>query len=363
MHSVNAALLGMQHPHSSAHLNTLRALPEVKSIHVWDERQSALDGAVSADDDKVAGLYTDLDALLEHEEIAFAMVAARNDLSADLVIRTLEAGKHVLAEKPIGRDAGDTERAISVARRTDRKLGVCYQNRANPAVMDVRRLISDGLIGPLFSVEIRLLTTQVKFRDPGHWLFRAQHAGGGILSWLGCHYLDMMRYVTGDEIVSVMAETAVRSGEDIDVEDVATLSLRFRSGAVGSLQCGYVLALSGGGYHNKTGYDVYCGFNGRAGRIHWRSTGAPTHLEAESTHPDWAGAPQRAYAYELATSPAYLGVVGEQFVRDFIGSIQEDRAIPASGADALQVARVVDAAYESSRRGVRIEVALPQFSA
>ncbi len=363
MRPVNAALLGMQHPHSSAHLNTLRALPEVESIYLWDDNQAILDAAASANGDKLGASHTDLDALLARKEITFAIVASRNDLSPDIVVRTLEAGKHVLAEKPIGRRAADTERVIAAARRYDRKLGVCYQNRANPAVVDARRLIGNGLIGPLFSVEIRLLTTQVKFRDPAHWLFRAQHAGGGILSWLGCHYLDMMRYITGDEIVSVMAETAVRSGEDIDVEDVATLSLRFDSGAVGSLQCGYVLALSGGGYHNKTGYDVYCGFNGRTGRIHWRSTGAPASLEVESTHPDRAGAPQRRYAYELAASPAYLGVVGEQFVRDFIRSIQEDRAVPATGTDALQVARVVDAAYESSRRGARIEVALPQFSA
>ena len=197
----------------------------------------------------------------------------------------------MLAEKPIGQTAADTERVLAVAERTGRMLGVCYPNRANPAVMDARRMVADGVIGPLVSVEMRMITTQVRFRDPQHWLFRSEYAGGGILSWLGCHYIDMMRYITGDEIVSVAAETATRSGEDIDVEDVAVLSLRFRSGAVGTLHTGYMLALSGGGYHNQTGYDTYVGVNGQTGRLYWSSDGRPASLTVESVHPDWAGAP------------------------------------------------------------------------
>ena len=184
-------------------------------------------------------------------------------------------------------------------------------------------MVADGVVGPLISVEMRMITTQVQFRDPQHWLFRAEHAGGGILSWLGCHYIDMMRYITGDEIVSVAAETATRSGEQIDVEDVAVLSLRFRSGAVGTLHTGYMLALSGGGYHNRSGYDTYVGVNGRMGRIHWSSDGAPSSLTAESTHAGWAGAPRRSYEYALAESPSYLGVYGEQFVGDFIRCAQD----------------------------------------
>ena len=62
-----------------------------------------------------------------------------------------------------------------------------------------------------------------------------------MLTWLGCHYIDLMRYMTGDEIVSVQAEIATRSVEKIDVEDVAVLSMRLKSGAVASLHVGYML--------------------------------------------------------------------------------------------------------------------------
>ena len=359
MKPIKAALLGIEHPHSLAHLRTLQALPEISEILLWDESQAALDGAVAKQPAKVSATFTNLDQLLADKELFFVIAAIRNDLGPDVFIRTLEAGKHLMAEKPIGRTAADTERVIAVAQRTGAQLGVCYQNRTLPAVQLMRKLVSDGLLGPLISVEMRMITTRVAARNPKNWLFKNAQSGGGILSWLGCHYLDMMRYVTGDEIVSVSAEVATRSGEAIDVEDVATLALRFRSGAVGSFHAGYMMALSGGGYHNKAGYDTYGGFNGQLGRITWSSPSSPIKLAVESIHPAWAAAPQRLFDLPLAESPAYGGVSGEQFLRAFIQAAQGEGQPWTTGHDALQVARIVDAAYESSRTGRRIEVATP----
>ena len=359
MQPVTAALLGIEHPHSLAHLRTLQALPEVDKILLWDESEQALAAVVAKQGAKVSATYTNLDQLLAHEDLFFVIAALRNDLGPDLFIRTLEAGKHLMAEKPIGRTAADTERVIAVAERTGARLGVCYQNRTLPAVQLMRGLVGDGLIGPLISVELRMITTRVAARNPRNWLFNNAQSGGGILSWLGCHYIDMIRYVTGDEIVGVSAEVATRSGEAIDVEDVATLAFRFRSGAVGSLHAGYMMALSGGGYHNKAGYDTYGGFNGQLGRITWNSPSSPIKIFAESIHPTWAAAPQRTFDLPLAESPAYGGVSGEQFIRDFIRSAQGAGQAWTTGRDALQVARIVDAAYESSRTGRRIEIATP----
>ena len=227
-------------------------------------------------------------------------------------------------------------------------------------MQDVHAFVRQGLLGPLISVEMRIITTQVQFRNPRHWLFSEQQAGGGILAWLGCHYIDLMRYLTGDEVVSVAAEVATRSGEDIDVEDTAVVALRYASGAVGSLHAGYMLALSGGGYHNKTGYDIYVALNGRLGRICYTGTGSPeATLYLETTHPAWAGAPRRTTHYTPTESAAYGGVAGELFVRAFLRSAQGQGAAPTTGEDAWHVARIVDAAYLSSRSGRRVKLAEP----
>ena len=359
MPPVKAALLGAEHPHSFAHLQTLQVLKEVDSVFLWDEDESALAALQRSQVHKVEGVYTDLDALLARDDISFAIVCVRTDLEPNICLRVLAAGKHIMAEKPIGRTAADVARVVVAAERAGLQLGVCYINRRHPVVEGARSLVDKGLLGPIISIEMRILTTQVRCRNPEHWLFSKARAGGGMLSWLGCHYVDMMRYVAQDEIVSVSADVATRSGEDIDVEDVATLSLRFRSGAIGSLHTGYVLALSGEGYHNKQGYDIYAGFNGRAGRLYWNPRDARFTLHAESTLEAWRSAPKRAFTYSVAETAAYGGAYGEAFLRDFVWATLGQGAVPATGRDALQVARIVDAAYESSRTGRRIEIGVP----
>jgi predicted dehydrogenase len=356
MTQLTAALLGLNHPHSLAHLRTLQELPEVGRILLWDTDAEMLAQVQASQGEKVVAGFTDLDALLAIPDLFFVIAALRNDLGPEIFERVLAAGKHLMAEKPIGRTAADTERVLAAARRSGVQLGVCYQNRVGPWVQDARQIVQQGLLGPLVSVELRMVTTQVRFRNPQHWLFRNQYAGGGILSWLGCHYLDMMRYITGDEVVSVAAEVATRSGEAIDVEDAAALALRFHSGAVGVMHAGYMLALSGGGYFNRAGYDNYFSVNGQLGRLYWSSSGAPSSVYVESTHPAWAGAPQRTFHYSYADSPAYGGTYGQQFISAFVQAAHEGRPAFTTGEDALHVARIVDAAYESSRSGRRVDL-------
>lgn len=354
--SVSAALLGVEHPHSLAHLRTLQQLPEVERIYLWDESEAALARVSKELPDKVVGTFTNLDEVLAQPDLFFVIAALRNEIGKDIFIRCLDAGKHVMAEKPVGRNAAETLDVIEAARRNGRNLGVCYQNRSNAVIQEAKRIVESGALGPLMTVEMRMITTAVRFRNPAHWLFSKEKAGGGMLSWLGCHYIDLLRYMTGDEIVSVQAEVATRSGENIDVEDVAVLSLRLKSGAIASIHVGYMLALSGSGYHNPSGYDTYIGINGQLGRVHWNAPGGPSEYKAESAHPDWAGAPQWSGQYVAGASPAYGGKAGEEFMRRFIQSAQEGRPGWTTGEDALIVARVIDAAYESSATGKRVAI-------
>ena len=131
---------------------------------------------------------------------------------------------------------------------------------------------------------------------------------------------------------------------------------KLADGAVGTLHAGYILALSGSGYHNPAGYDTYVGLNGRSGRIHWESNSSPYRLAVETAAPAWAGAPKWEAEYVAGPSPAYGGKAGEAFIRRFFLSAQQGLPGWTRGEDALVVARIVDAAYESSRTGRRIEI-------
>jgi predicted dehydrogenase len=354
---MKAGLLGWGNPHALEHLRTLQTLPEIDGVLVWGDNERALTSL--SGEPKVEAIYTDLDLLLAREDYYFVIATLRTDTLPATILRVLAAGKHALVEKPLGRTAAEVEPIVLAAERAGLQLGVCYARRFHPAVQEARRLIAEGVLGRLVSVEMRMLTTQLKYRIPTHWLQQKAVSGGGIVAWLGCHDLDMLRFLTGDEVVSVSAETATLGDEGVDVEDMASLALRLQSGAIGSLQAGYTLALPGGGPLGRPTYDTYHAFNGRSGRLELNPTATPAILKVESAMAAWEGAPMRQTEIAIAPSPAYGNVYGEAFVRAFILACQGEGSCPASGRDALQVARIVDAAYESSRRGCRVSVPLP----
>lgn len=356
MSELTAALIGLRHPHSAGHLRTLDCLPEVTRIVLWDDDPAAAGDLRGEALDTPVEPAASLAELLARRDLDFVVAAERNDRNPDLFTAVLEAGHHLLAEKPFGRTAGDARRVVAAAERAGRALSVFYTNRFNPLVAEAQRLVRAEALGTLYSLEVRMLTTQVRFRGPDHWLFDRAAAGGGMLSWLGCHSLDLMQFLTDDPIVSVAAEVATRGGDGIDVEDTATLSMRLGSGALASLHAAYVLALGGGGFYNPAGYDQHFGVYGRQGRLWWDDHGPP-ELHMESRAPRFAAAPRRTFTFTPAESRAYGGGYGERFVRAFIAATRDEGPAPCPGEAAVRVALIVDAAYESARTGRRVAVA------
>lgn len=350
---MQAALLGLSHPHSALLLSTLENLPEIGSIHLWDEDPALVQRTQHASHPKVVSASAELDAILARPDLHFAIVCVRHDKAAALSHRVIAAGKHLLAEKPVGLNSGEIAALQRAATERGVVATVLYGRRAHPCVITARNLVRAGVLGPLTSLEARFLTTQVRFRNPRHWLFQRQYSGGGILLWLGCHCLDLLHHVTDDEIVEVAGYLDTRSGEAIDVEDTATLALRFRSGAIGTFHVGYSLAFSGQGYVNAKGYDSYLGFNGRLGRVVWPSLDAVLQIES----PPQTGQPAiREEKFNLPESTSYGGSHGEAFIRWFIAATEGRTAPPATLADALRTARVIEAAELSSQTGRAIKV-------
>lgn len=350
---MKAALLGLDHPHSEILFATLENLPEITAIALWDADPAVVARTSLAQKPKTNTLTVDLAAILTDPEVEFAIVCVRHDRATEICQQVIKAGKHLLAEKPVGFDSAETLALQTAAEQAGVVASVLYVRRAHPCMVAARQLLQTGTLGPLISVECRFLTTQVKFRHPESWLFQKDQAGGGILLWLGCHCLDLMQYVTDDEIVEVAAMTATLSDESIDVEDTAVLSLKFRSGAMGSFHAGYTLAYSGAGYVNQKGYDSYLGFNAREGRVVWPDL--EPRLQIESPPVDNQPA-IREESFELAASNSYGGSPGEDFFRQFIAATQGKAEPPTTLIDALKIARLIEAATESSHTGRFIKV-------
>lgn len=351
---MKAAILGLTHPHSGILLKTLDNLPEITAIVLWDGDPVVETRPVLPPSRKVTRITSDLATVLAEPDLIFAIVCLRNDQAAAVSQQVLAAGKHLLAEKPVGISSAEIAALQDAAVKAGLVAGVLYTRRSHPCAVAARELAQSGALGALFSIEARFLTTQVRFRQPGSWLFRRSQAGGGILLWLGCHCLDLMHHVSGDEITAVGALLATRSGEAIDVDDTVALALKFRSGAVGTFHAGYTLAYSGEGYVNQAGYDSYLGFNGRTGRVVWPDLTPRLQIEAA---PAPGQSPAREQSFELPASTSYGGASGEGFFRQFLAAMQGRGTPPTTLADAVRTARIIEAAEESSRTGRFVPVA------
>jgi predicted dehydrogenase len=292
--------------------------------------------------------------VLAQPDLVFAIVCVPTDQAAGVARRVLAAGKHLVAEKPVGLTSAEIIGVQQAAAEARLVACVLYPRRFHPCVVAARELVQSGTLGPLSTVECRFLTSQVQFREPGSWLFQRRRAGGGILLWLGCHCLDVLHHVTGDDITAVGALLANRSGEAIDVEDTAALTLQFRSGAVGTFQAGYTLAYSGQGYLNATGYDSYLGLNARYGRIVWPDL--DPHLFIERP-PGPGQSPRREESYPLPSSTSYGGASGDIFFERFIAALAGKGTPPTTLADAVRTARIIEAAETSSGSGQFVRLA------
>jgi predicted dehydrogenase len=343
------AMVGLTHPHSAMYLETLQAVDEVSGIVLVDSDSSA-----SADTTKAIARYTDAQPALQRADVSHVLVALPNDRTPEALLQAIDAGKAVFTEKPGARSAREFQPVLAALERRPVPFCVAYLNRWAPAIRQMRELFRAGALGRLTSVELRMVTTQVGRRSPQSWLFQRDRAGGGVLAWLGCHWLDALRFVTGDEIVRVQAETAATSGEAIDVEDTAVVAFRMARGAVGSLHAGYLLAVGNPGYRDA-GYDIAMILRGTLGAIAYTGGRNEAPLAFESVAPEWRAASRRTFQFTSTPSLGYGGLAGLDFFRAFLCA-RSASEVPAGAGDAMRVLEVLGAIYAAAESGRGVEV-------
>lgn len=353
---IRIGMIGLTHPHSDMHLRTLDESQQVDGIALCDERTDALESAARTCSKAIA-TYHDYETLLARSDVPVVFITLPNDQTPEAVALAARAGKHIICEKPCARSATDLRPALEEVQRQRVAFTACYVWRANPAILRMRELVRAGALGRITSVELRMVTTQVRMRNPAHWLFRREIAGGGILSWLGCHWLDLLRYLTGEEVERVDAMAATLSGEDIDVEDVASVSMRLTGGALASLYAGYLLAFGRPGYEGA-GYDQSIILRGTEGSLAFARDGDDHVVTLESRARDWETASRQIHRFSFPPSRAYGGAHGLRFVDDFLlAALGGNGQIWATAVDALRVLEILDAIYRSAtaERAVTVE--------
>jgi predicted dehydrogenase len=175
-----------------------------------------------------------LDQLLDDDTLDAVVVCTPNYLHAPMALASLEAGKHVMCERPFARSADEAAAMVKAAKKADRVVMCTVQHRFRADSQLLRRFVEKGELGQVFYAKTGWLRQRTEW-DSDEWRRQKKESGGGVVLDLGFQMLDLALWVMGQpEVTSVTA--SVHRSRKGEVEDSATAFLRFGNGATLALE-------------------------------------------------------------------------------------------------------------------------------
>ncbi|MGQ0563256.1 MAG: Gfo/Idh/MocA family protein [Gemmatimonadota bacterium] len=230
-------LLGLGAIAQVVHLPILHSLARVKLAGVCDVDRAKASAIASRFG--VEKVYRSDDDVFADPDLHGIIICTPSYLHHGQATAALEAGKHVLIEKPLAIDAVDAQKVIAAAERAERTLMVALNNRYRPDIQALRPFATNGELGNVFLVRGAWLNKKMRLVRPT-WRHRKETAGGGALMDLGVQALDLaFWFLNFPKAQSVTCHT--HNGEGMDVEDTAALLVRLEGGAAISISLSWSL--------------------------------------------------------------------------------------------------------------------------
>lgn len=289
---------------------------------------------------------TDYRRLIESRDVDVVTICTPSGLHAEMAIAAMQAGKHVLVEKPIALSLADADRMLATAAATGRKLGVVLQNRYNPPMQRLREAVDEGRLGRILlgNATVRWYRPQEYYEDEWHGTWKLD--GGAIMNQ-SIHHIDALQWFMGD-VESVFAYTATLAHR-MEAEDTGVAVLRFASGAIASVE-GSTITYP----ENIEGSVALFGERGSAKvggtalnrRVFWKIDGELEHEREILTR-------------ETIDPPGVYGQSHKAVIADMIEAVRDNRRPRTHGGEARRSVAIVLAMYESARTGAPVPVAAP----
>jgi predicted dehydrogenase len=296
---------------------------------------------------------TDWKALIGDDRIGLFDNAGPNNLHAEPTIAAAEAGKHVICEKPLGRDAAESYETWQRVKAAGVKHMCAFNYRFVPAVRLAHQIISSGELGDLQHFRGAYLQ-EWGTTEGDIWRFQKDLAGSGSLGDLGAHVIDLSRYLVGEiDEVSAITQTFI---PDRDVDDAVEAVVRFENGAVGTIEASRFCP----GRKNAFTWEI----NGSKGSLAFDlerlnelqysegNAGFRTVLVSEADHPFW----------EHWWPQGHMIGWEHSFVHELhhlLTAIRDDGEVAPHGAtleDGYRAAEICDAMLRSADQGGRERV-------
>jgi predicted dehydrogenase len=291
-----------------------------------------------------SGVYGRIEDVLAHPGVQAVSIATPDFVHTDDVVKALEAGKHVLCEKPLAMTVADAERIREAARRSPAKLMVDFANRVSPPIAAAKKTIDDGELGRPIHVMARLSNTLFVPFKMLSWADKSS-----ALWFLGSHVIDLLRYLTGQEVVRVYAVAGhgLLRSRGIDIPDVYLSTLEFSGGVIAQMENSWVLPED-----NPMIYDLKIEIVGDKGQVQIDTShnGAFRKMTGQGMR----------YTDVFGITPAgdtRTGGFAMEGIGRFIDAIVRDAPVLAGVEDGVAVTRILVAIEESARGGAPVVVA------
>lgn len=286
--------------------------------------------AAAAREHAIPAAYDSYEALLAAADVDVVYNPLPNDLHVPWSIRALEAGKHVLCEKPVALNAREALRLQDAAARAGRLVGEAFMVRTHPQWLEVKRLVDGGEIGPL-----RLINAHFSYflDDPGNIRNRAATGGGALLD-IGCYPVHLARWLFGSEPGRVLA--AIERDPAFGTDRLTSAILEFAGGqAVFSCATQLVPWQRFHVFGTRRRIEVEIPFNAPADRACRIVLDDGSELGAAAGR-----------VIELPVADQYA-LQADAFSR----AVRGEAPVPVDLADAIGNMRVIDALFDSAATG------------
>ncbi len=331
----------------AAHLPNLARNPRVDLVAVADiDPAKAKQAAADFDIPNSYGSYQEL---LEDPRVEAVTVTTWPTAHAEPVIAAARAGKHILCEKPIATTLEDADAMVEAADAAGVKFAMGYQHRFGTQLPLLKRLLNEGVVGRPMAM------TQVGVGPSRHhvpWFLQKDLAGGGVLIDWGIYTAHTILWLMGP-VDTVHAETAIFRPEvkvgdelltDVDVEDTAMATLRFRSGAMGSWYAAWAVAAA----HHSMSID------GSAGSITSSRESSGIHVFSNTF-----GEPEHIHGWRhIPTVEPPLIDIHYRKLAHLVDAVLDDQPLQLTGADGRDALELVQAVYRAAETGETVRLPL-----
>jgi predicted dehydrogenase len=298
--------------------------------------------------DSAVDVYTDYREMLAKQKPDIVTIAAESGKHPEIAITCLEAGCHVICEKPMALSTQDADAMIAAAKKNNRKLAVCFQNRFNAPVQKLQAALGAGRFGKILHgmVQIRWNRNDAYYAE-APWRGTWEQDGGTLMNQC-THGIDLLQWVMGEDAVRVQAQTR-RFLRPIEAEDFGAAIVEFKSGALGIIEgtadvfpanLNETLSVFG-----EKGSVVIGGL--AVNKLEtWRFADAGLVGDTE----------EKVLNPNEKDPPTVYGFGHAALFKDFVDAIKQDREPLVSGEKGKKALEIILAIYKSQKTGLPVDL-------